>query len=66
MSLAFGGFCLGILPIAIANHTQYGQYILTEYQHPAFIAAYGALTRVVPKTFTPYVPVPKETRLEIA
>jgi len=59
-------FSIFFSPVVLLNKSKYGHFILTEYQHPSFIAAYGALTRVKSDHFTPYLTVPRNVRTKIS
>lgn len=66
IAFSFFSFLTCLLPILLLNRIHYGHFILTEYQHPDFIAAYGSLTRVKSDHFVAYVPVSKNVRTKIA
>ncbi len=52
--------------VAATNLVRYGVFAKTEFDASSFVAAYGALTRVKPAEFKPFVPVTKETSRRIA
>jgi len=51
--------------VSLLNYSYYGIFTTCEFRHPDFKAAYGALTRVKPKNWQPYVVVPREVRMRI-
>jgi hypothetical protein len=55
--------CIG--SISFLNYRYYSVFQVTEMKAPEFVAAYGALQRVVPDPFLPMIPVSKETRQRI-
>ncbi len=55
-----------VYAVAAENYVRYGIFAKTEFDAPSYQAAYGALARVKPVEFKPYVPVTKETRQRIA
>lgn len=57
--LAVAGFVAGV------NYRYYRVFAKTEFETTAFQAAYGALVRVKPEEYIPYVPVTRETRKRI-
>ncbi|PYM90301.1 MAG: hypothetical protein DME04_23145, partial [Candidatus Rokuibacteriota bacterium] len=50
------------LAIAGLNQHRYGVFMTTELSDRAFLAAYGATSRVEHQHWQPYVPMPAETR----
>ena len=54
--LLFSGIVAGL------NKLHYGIFTTVEFKEPAFVSAYGALTRVKHTNWSPYVLVPRETR----
>ena len=54
-----------ILAICSLNLHYYGLFAITEYDSPVFLKAYGSLTRVIPETWQPLIPVSAETRQRI-
>lgn len=52
--------------IAFTNNAYYGAPVVNELSHKSFLKAYGALTRVKPKTWMPQVPVQFSTMDEIS
>lgn len=52
----------GLGAVAGLNYRHYGVFTTCEFTHPAFQAAYGALLRVTPVHWHPYIAVPRETR----
>ena len=66
MLISLYTFTALLFSLARKNNTYYGAPILTEFQHPAFISAYGSLIRVKPEEFIPYVPVSNNTRQKIS
>lgn len=56
----------GAAGIAARNAAHYGVDAIVEFTHPAFVSAYGALTRVEHRAQIARVPVPRETMERIA
>ena len=56
---------VSIAGIATINWLNYRVFTIMEMQSEDFVAAYGALSRVKPVRWIPYVPVPKDTRSRI-
>ncbi len=56
----------GSAGVAARNVERYGVDAIAELKHPAFVAAYGALTRVEQRQSFLRVPVPRETMERIA
>jgi hypothetical protein len=54
-----------ILTICGLNLQHYGIFVITEYDSPVFLKAYGSLTRVKPANWQPLIPVSVETRERI-
>ncbi len=52
----------GLALVAGINLRHYGLFTTCEFNHPAMKAAHGALTRVEPVQWRPYLPVPREVR----
>ena len=50
------------LAISALNYYHYGVFITTEFADKAFLAAYGATSRVKHQHWQPLLPVPAETR----
>jgi len=48
--------------VCALNYRYYGWFGTVEFRSPQFIAAYGALQRVIPTRELPYVPVTREAR----
>lgn len=48
--------------VCLVNLTRYGVYTTGEFRSPAFLDAYGALSRITPASFHPKIPVPRECR----
>ena len=48
--------------VAGMNYRHYGAFITNEVQSAAFQAAYGALMRIRPREFEPYVPFPQDAQ----
>jgi hypothetical protein len=63
--LALGFWAVIVHAVAITNYVHYGVFSKTEFDAKSFQAAYGALTRVKPDIYRPFVPVSRETRLRI-
>jgi hypothetical protein len=61
----FAVFGLSLFVICGLNWKKYGIFTTCELRHPSFKAAYGALTRIKPTTWHPYIPVARETRERI-
>lgn len=60
LPLAVWGLILG--GISAVNKMKYGIYATNEFKHPAYLAAYGALSRVDHPDWQPYLAVPKDVR----
>jgi hypothetical protein len=58
-------YAAGVLSVCALNWHYYGVFTTCEFRHPAFKAAYGALTRVKPAHWQPLIPVARETRERI-
>jgi|GEM_PF-1309378 len=60
-----GFVCFTLLPICavmVMNARSYQVFAVTEFQHPAFIEAYGSLLRVRPTQRLQYIPLNASTR----
>jgi hypothetical protein len=66
ISISIVSFLIFLFPVLSLNKNVYGRFIITELQHPAFVSAYAALTRVKHESFVQYLPVPKDVRTKIA
>ncbi|MBI5826977.1 MAG: hypothetical protein HZB22_04545 [Deltaproteobacteria bacterium] len=58
-------FCVWLASIGVVsevNRRHYGVFTTVELKSPAFLAAYGALTRVKHEKWHPMVPVPRDVR----
>jgi len=53
------------LTIATLNYYHYGVFITTELSDKAFLAAYGATSRVKHQHWQPFAPLPAETRARL-
>ncbi len=51
--------------VCAINRRAYGVFAIVEMKTPEYKAAYGALTRVTPADFHPYLPVAREVRQRI-
>lgn len=63
--IPMGILSVSILSVSTINYYKYGVFCTVEMKSEPFKSAYGALSRVSPHRHLPYVPVPKDTRLEI-
>lgn len=56
---------VSILCVSTINFYYYQTFTTVEFKSNSFVEAYGALSRVNHRKWTPYVPLPKETREKI-
>ncbi len=58
-------FSSTLAPVLVSNQLLYGKAMLTDMKDGNLKAAYGALTRVKPASWHPYIPVSRQVRQQI-
>ncbi len=58
-------FSSTLAPVLVTNQILYGKAMLTDMKDGNLKAAYGALTRVKPASWHPYIPVSRQVRQQV-
>ncbi len=65
LTLPFFILGLSVFIVSSINYYKYGVFSVVEFKDPAFLGAYGSLTRVKDMNKSRYIPVSKSSRLSI-